>query len=59
MKTICQFLIRLGRDHRGATALEYALILVLITLAVVGAITAVARSTNDMWNNVSNAVVSS
>lgn len=44
---------------RGATAVEYGLILVLITLAVIGSITSVANKTSNMWNNVANAVKNS
>ena len=41
-------------DERGATAVEYGLILALIFLAVVGAVSTVASTTIEMWNNVSN-----
>jgi len=46
-------------DERGATAVEYALILALIFLAVVGAVSTVASTTISMWNNVSTAVIRS
>ena len=46
-------------DERGATAVEYALILALIFLAVVGAVSTVASTTIQMWNNVSAAVTKS
>lgn len=42
--------------ERGATAVEYGLILVLITLAVIGSMTQVADKTINMWGNVSNEV---
>ena len=44
------------KDERGATAVEYGLILALIFLAVVGAIKGVATVTIGMWENVSNEV---
>jgi len=44
------------QDRRGATAIEYALILSLIFLAMVVAIQGLASETTGMWNNVSNAV---
>lgn len=44
---------------RGATAVEYGLILALITLAVIASITSVANKTTNMWNNVANAVKNS
>ena len=46
------------KDERGATAVEYGLILAMIFLAMVGALTVVAGTTTDMWNMVSNAVIS-
>ena len=50
--------IRLGKDERGATTVEYALILALIVLAMVAALTVLADTTTTMWYNVSNEVVS-
>lgn len=49
-------LCKLLRDSRGATAVEYGLILALIVLVVVGAMTLVADNTIDMWNRVANEV---
>tara|TARA_R110000787_G_scaffold9151_8_gene32210 strand:- start:141 stop:335 length:195 start_codon:yes stop_codon:yes gene_type:complete len=46
----------LAKCQRGATAVEYGLILVLIALAVLGSITLVADKTINMWGNVSNEV---
>jgi pilus assembly protein Flp/PilA len=39
-------------DHKGATAVEYGLILALIFLAMVGAVTAFANQTITMWDYV-------
>ena len=47
---------RVGRDERGATAVEYGLICSLIVLAMVAALTRFADTTTGMWNNVSNTV---
>lgn len=44
------------KNQRGATAVEYALILALIFLAVVVSIRGVATATIGMWGNVSNTV---
>jgi pilus assembly protein Flp/PilA len=44
------------QDERGATAVEYALIISLIVLAMVTALGNVASTTVSMWNNVSNEV---
>ncbi len=43
----------LRRDERGATAVEYGLIISMIILAMVGALTNVASVTGNMWNKVS------
>ena len=41
---------RLLQSDRGATAVEYALIISMIVLAMVAALTQVAGTTTDMWN---------
>ena len=51
------FLHKLGRDTRGATAVEYGLILALIFLAMVGAIQSFGASVIAMWSKVETAVV--
>lgn len=40
-------------DRRGATAVEYGLILTMVVLAAFGAIRALAGTTTGMWDNVS------
>lgn len=63
MRGLMRFMERHGvwrglfRCERGATAIEYALILALIFLAIVGAVSSVATRTTDMWNNVSTEVL--
>ena len=50
---------RLGKlfsDCRGATAVEYGLIISLVMLACMGAVIAVADSSLSLWNNVSTEV---
>ena len=54
----CRF-SRLVRDERGATAVEYGLIISMIVLAMVGALQGVAGTTGNMWNHVSSVVTSS
>lgn len=44
----------LTRDHRGATAIEYALIAGLIATAAVGAFLNLGSKVNDTFGNVSN-----
>jgi pilus assembly protein Flp/PilA len=46
----------LVQDERGATAIEYGLICALIVLAMVGALSQLASTTTDMWNDVSNKI---
>lgn len=43
--------------QRGATAVEYGLILAMIVLAIIGALNFVAGKTTGMWNNVSTQVL--
>ncbi|HEX8556399.1 MAG TPA: Flp family type IVb pilin [Sphingomonas sp.] len=47
---------RLAVDRRGATALEYGLILALVVIAMVGALSMVADATVGMWTNTSTKV---
>jgi len=44
------------KDKRGATAVEYGLILALVFLAMVVSLQGVAGENIKMWNNVSNKV---
>ena len=48
-----RYLKALGHDERGATAVEYGLILALIFLALVGAVKTFGQETISMWTNVS------
>jgi pilus assembly protein Flp/PilA len=47
-----RFISSLGKDVRGATAVEYGLILALIAVAALFAIKGVANQTINMWNNI-------
>ena len=47
---------KLGRDEKGATAVEYGLILALVFLSMIAGVQTFASSTIGMWNNVTNAV---
>lgn len=46
-----------SRDKRGATAVEYGLIVALIFIAITVAVYNAAGATVGMWNNVANRVV--
>lgn len=43
-------------DERGASAVEYGLILALVFLAVMGGITALGGSVRERWNDIANKV---
>jgi pilus assembly protein Flp/PilA len=47
-------LIRILRNQHGATAIEYALVGALISIAALGAMTQLGGKINTMFNNVSN-----
>ena len=47
---------KLYLSDKGATAVEYGLILALIALTAIVAITGVANQTVGMWNDVANQV---
>jgi len=48
---------KLAADGRGATAIEYGLILAMVFLAMVGALQAFGVEVVDMFNNVSSTSV--
>jgi len=47
---------RLSADQRGATAIEYGLIVALIALAMIGALSELGGGAGGMWTNISAAV---
>lgn len=51
-----KFLKELYLSNKGATAVEYGLILALIAIAAVVAIGGVAGETVNVWNHVANRV---
>ena len=50
------FLKRLISDVRGATALEYGLLLALLFIAISGTISGFADENGNTWNKVSTAM---
>jgi pilus assembly protein Flp/PilA len=48
--------LRLYRDDQAATAVEYAVLLALILVAIISAITAVGDSTHGIWASDSNQI---
>ena len=47
---------QLSKDDRGATAIEYGLIVAMIALAAMVALNGFASETNQMFNQVTSAV---
>ena len=47
---------RLLRDSRGATAIEYGLILALVVIAMIASLSQLADVTIGMWDDVSEKV---
>lgn len=46
----------LFEDRKGATAIEYGLICGMVVVAIVAAISMLADTTTDMWDNVADKV---
>jgi pilus assembly protein Flp/PilA len=49
--------LKLARDERGATAIEYGLIAALIAVAAIGAMQGIGTKLNSTFNNVSSQLV--
>lgn len=47
---------RLRRDKRGATAIEYGLIVALIGVAIMGALSGLGGGVGGMWSKLNNTV---
>jgi pilus assembly protein Flp/PilA len=48
--------VKLLKDRKGATAIEYGLIAALIAVAVIGAMQNVGKALNNTFNNVASAL---
>ncbi len=48
--------ISFAKDEEGATAIEYGLIAALVSVAAIGALTAMGNSLSTMFNTVSSAL---
>ena len=53
MDAIRNTLRRLLADQRGATAIEYGLIIALIAVAMMGGLSKLGGGSNGMWGNLS------
>ena len=47
---------KIRKDESGATAIEYGLIAALVSVAAIGALTAMGNSLNQMFTTVSTAL---
>lgn len=47
-------IMKLLKDESGATAIEYGLIAALVSIAAIGALTAMGSSLQSVFNQVSN-----
>ncbi len=54
-----QSLDRLKRGHSGATAIEYALIATLVSVAILGALNLISSDMSNTFNDISNNISSS
>ena len=55
---MCTKLAKFLNDESGATAIEYGLIAALVSVAAIGALTAMGNSLSTMFNTVSSALSS-
>jgi pilus assembly protein Flp/PilA len=51
-----RFMNKIAADTKGATAVEYSLIIALVCLAMIGALIALAEGTSSMWGGVSTSI---
>lgn len=49
-------MIKMLKNEKGATAIEYGLIAALIAVAAIGAMTSVGQKLNSTFNNVSSSL---
>jgi len=54
---VASFLNRLRHDTSGATAVEYGLVVALITIAMISALWGVAEESTRMWSEVESRTV--
>jgi pilus assembly protein Flp/PilA len=52
--SMVQLIEKLARDERGATAVEYGFMLVMIVLAMMSALSGVASETSALWEEISS-----
>ncbi len=50
------FAKRLARDEKGATAIEYGLIVALLSIALIASFNLIGDSRDSVWSDMSNAI---
>ena len=50
------FVARIGRDERGATLVEYALLVALISVACIAVVTMLGANASTQFSNVGSAI---
>ncbi|WP_203311121.1 MULTISPECIES: Flp family type IVb pilin [Sphingomonas] len=58
LRRLCQAVFAFAREARGATAVEYGLVVALIVIAMIAALKGVADANTNMWTQVSSKVQS-
>lgn len=56
IRTALRVLAGLARDCKGATAVEYGLILALIVIALIAGVSALGSQTSSTWNGLYNRI---
>ena len=56
MRSVPRLFLKLYRDRKAATAVEYGLIVAMVVIAMVAAIIQLGTVTTSMWTNVSDKV---
>lgn len=53
---VSRFAQRSGRDDRGATAVEYGLMVALIAVVIIAAVTLLGQNLSTLFQNVAGAI---
>lgn len=56
LKTLVKFQSNMATRERGATAVEYGLMVALIAVVIIVAVTALGNNLSSIFNNVANSV---
>jgi len=56
MRAALHVILKLWRDRKAATAVEYGFILAMIVVAIMAAIIQLGATTSGLWSNVSTQV---